>query len=493
MNRIHVGSVEEAVQAAEQLALSQPAYWFRGQAEDWPVRSAFSRLGTEDQQLALEKATRYEAWVKSTPGLEYLASDPDAAIAVAQHYGLATNFLDFSAQLQIAAFFASEKAGPNTATNLACIVCLDTEDLAEFWRPLVGQYPPPEFLELSVPDLWRIEAQRGRFLYCPYDSIEAIYDFDRILFPNTHVFPHIAGTDVYPERKSHLEILLDQYFMIEDLIEFKRTWDPTGFTELAIRSPMEGYRPEVFPNGLPDHPSWSAAAVRPWLQPDTESLLNVRTQAHFEIQVRYVGDSAHMVQSLTDQLARDALSIPGIRDRLVGWSVVVMEGPDLPRDFASRLEPRLARLWDGLRRLPYTDEELCEGLATCVALAIALRGSFSSPDARHFERAVHIFSGDPIKLEFGAADGSYSRGYASNAGLARAIRPDILSYMSGEWKTTMADNPHGILQAVWTPKKVFDFRVLVSTFARELVPYQVMLRDGAVFYSPARLSSLGLP
>jgi len=493
VSRIKVESVEEAVRVAEQLKCSDRSYWFRGQTKDWPVRSTLARVASEDRNRMLEKLARYEGWVRSTRGLEDLASNVDAAIAVAQHYGIPTNFVDFTTEPKIAAFFASEHAGPDTASDLACIVYLDIQDLKEFWQPLAGRYPPPEFLRMEVPDLWRLEAQHGCFLFCPYDEIERIYDFDRILFPNAHVFRHIRREDVYPDRKSHLEILLDQYFMNERMIEGERDWNPEGVTRVLIDGPKEGCDPDVFPNGLPEHASWSDAALRPWLDLRGERFDNAHTAIDFRLHVQYPRNATHVARAVADQLLRDLLTLPGIRSKLVGWGVEVMTNHGLPQDFACRLAPKLARLWDGLRRLPYNDEDLCAGLGMCVAFAIALRGDFRNPDSRHWERAAEECLVNPIELEFGTTDGSYSRGYASAANLAAAFRPDILSHVSDRWQDQMATNPRWILQSAWNPKKSFDFQALTLLFARELAPYQVLARDSAVFYSPARLDTLGLP
>lgn len=493
MSRIKVDSVEDAVTAAQQLMRPDRPYWFRGQAQDWPVRSSLVRVKPDDRQLALEKIARYEGWVKHTPGLRNLASNTDAAIAVAQHYGLPTNFVDFTTQPQIAGFFASEKAVPGTAGNLACIICLDVEDLRGFWQPLAERYDPPEFLEIEVPDLWRLEAQHGCFLFCPYNDIERIYDFDRILFPNTHVFGQIGREDVYPARKSHLEIVLDQYFMNEQMIESQRTWNPVGVKTLVVETPKDGFSTDVFPNGLPEHESWSDAVLQPWLELLPEQLDRARTAIEFRIRVRDPQDTPRVVRAIAEQVLQDLLPLPGIRSKLVGWSVGVMGNHVLPQDFPSRLAPRLARLWDGLRRLPFSDEDLCEGLGMCVGIAIALGGDFSNPDSQHWELAAKHCLPEPIELEFGAADGSYSRGYVSAPRLAAAIRSDILSYVSNRWKQQMAENPRGILQTSWTAKKTFDFRLLAPLFATEVAPYQVLARNSAVFYSPARLVSLGLP
>jgi hypothetical protein len=110
MSRIRVNSVEEAVYHANQLKASGGRSWFRGQGKDWPVQSTFQRVPTAQHDSTLRKLARFEGWVKSTPGLEKLAADPGATIAVAQRYGLLTNFVDFTMSPEIAAYFATERA-----------------------------------------------------------------------------------------------------------------------------------------------------------------------------------------------------------------------------------------------------------------------------------------------------------------------------------------------------------------------------------------------
>jgi len=51
---------------------------------------------------------KFLGWTKATEGLEALASNDDAAIAVAQHYGFATHFIDFTTEPSVAGYFASE-------------------------------------------------------------------------------------------------------------------------------------------------------------------------------------------------------------------------------------------------------------------------------------------------------------------------------------------------------------------------------------------------
>jgi hypothetical protein len=493
MGRTKVGSVEEAVRAANELKRSGRLYWFRGQAKDWPLQSSLARVRPEDREALMAKLARYETWIKNTPGLERLAAETDAAIAVAQHYGLPTSFVDFTTEPEIAGFFAAEAAGPGTAAEMGCILCLDIEDLKNMWRMVAKRYPAPEFLKMAVPDLWRLEAQHGCFLFCPYSNLDVFYDADRILFPNTHPLRGVTHDMVYPRRKSHLEALLDQYFMNEQMIEGDRALADMNVTQVTIDAPEGRCDPEVFPRGIPKHPSWSQDALRAWLELREETFAEAATAPRVRIQLTCCQDTEHVVEDIAEQVSDKLRMTPGIRSKLVKWEIELEENHELPGDFASLLEPRLACLWDGLRRLPHDDRDLCRGMGQCAAFAVALKGDFQGSDARHWERAVQECLVKPIEVEFGPDDGSYSRGYASSAGLATAIRPDILDYVSDRWKDQMAGNIWGLLQTASDPRKTCDFRLLTPLFARELAPYQVLARDSAVFYSPARLVSLGLP
>src|SRR5882724_10849961 len=183
IHKVH--DVYEAVRLAEQLKSSGEYDWFRGQTQNWPLVSSLGRTPQGRMDGVMQKLGRFEHWIKSTLGLESVAVSSDMIIAVAQHYGLPTNFVDFTTEPSIAGFFASH--GTPSSTRSSCIICLNTQDLAEFWEdlhPLTGDHKP-EFIELTVPNLWRLESQRGVFLFCPFQNFEKIYDLDRIIFPHT--------------------------------------------------------------------------------------------------------------------------------------------------------------------------------------------------------------------------------------------------------------------------------------------------------------------
>src|SRR4051812_32025643 len=113
-----VDSPAEAVALARELQRSGRYSFFRGQTRDWPLTPTLFRLSDDARAEAEEQAHRFHDWVKSTAGLEAIAADVDAVLAVAQHYGLPTTFLDFSTDPGVAGFFATSGA---TAGDEACI------------------------------------------------------------------------------------------------------------------------------------------------------------------------------------------------------------------------------------------------------------------------------------------------------------------------------------------------------------------------------------
>lgn len=126
-----VGSLAAALEAALELKANGHHDWFRGQNHDYrPVLPTLHRLDPDDQERALQKLARFETWVNETPGLEAIRADADAVLAVAQHHGLPTPFVDFSTDPRVAAFFAAvPHDAPLNDAMTSCIICLGTEDL----------------------------------------------------------------------------------------------------------------------------------------------------------------------------------------------------------------------------------------------------------------------------------------------------------------------------------------------------------------------------
>jgi hypothetical protein len=166
--------------------------------------------------------------------------------------------------------------------------------------------------------------------------------------------------------------------------------------------------------------------------------------------------------------------------------------PAAAKDFPHQDEVTkgLARLWDGMRREPFTDEQLARSMATWVGLG-ASGYSHASVDERQ-RMLADLFGGPTIHLEFRSADGASSRGLASVRDLLAAVRSDIDErWANDEWRTR-AREPKLMLQMCYGPQRLFDFKRLTGLFVDQIGPTQLN-RDEPYFFHPARLEILGLP
>ncbi|MBU1715019.1 MAG: FRG domain-containing protein, partial [Proteobacteria bacterium] len=331
--RFHkANNVHEAVELANDLKEKGGYDLFRGQIKNWPLKSSFGRQVEKNKKdEALQKMARFERWVKRTKGLEELAKHPDDMIAVAQHYGIPTNFVDFTTSPPVAGFFASY--GRIDEENVeSCILCLNSQDLITFWKRLPSKYsPPPEILYLEVQNLWRLEAQHGVFLFCPYSNFEQIYDLDRIYFPYTSQISTVKEDEIFPKRKSQLEILLDQYLMNELLIEGQKNihW---GWMRHKIPEIEEKWSKELLLNGTPPPKlsSWNHSHIESWLVQSNEKYLNTLGNETWEMTLDLNKDLSFIRNEAFDHLTTQFKNYPNVRNRLLNWSITVVG--DQPRD-----------------------------------------------------------------------------------------------------------------------------------------------------------------
>jgi WD40 repeat protein len=218
-------SLQHAVELACQWKDEGRYDWFRGQVRHEPAHTSLFRRFISDpaeHQLAVRRTQWFKQWVKTTPQLAHLLDSEDlyALHAIAQHYGIPTNLLDFTTDPRVAGFFAADTIQPAQGCE-SCIYCLDTHSLERTWqhakatRDRSGVRIEP--IRIAVDNLWRLQAQRGVFLHANYDW-EADYPMDRILFPYSGYPVAPNRSEIYPIDKSSLEILLDQYFDRERLL-----------------------------------------------------------------------------------------------------------------------------------------------------------------------------------------------------------------------------------------------------------------------------------
>ena len=150
------------------------------------------------------------------------------------------------------------------------------------------------------------------------------------------------------------------------------------------------------------------------------------------------------------------------------------------------LENSLRLLWNGMRRLPYTDNEIAEFAASVVALIAGGFHGRASETTR--ERVFANTFGEPFLAGFAVEDGSGAHGYASCGALRDGLRPDMSDILVYAYRDIT--ELFGIIN---DPKFMFEFPFLRERFAREIIPSQVAIERSLALFNPAKLTMLGNP
>jgi hypothetical protein len=493
--------VSSAVKMAEDMKRRGTHDWFRGQTRNWTLQSSLNRNPARFDESLL-RVKRFSAWVKSTPGLEQLSHDVDATLAVAQHYGLPTHFIDFTTEPYVAGYFASENA-PTTdpaafdlseeerrffasqpATDqVGCILCLNREVLLDTWRTVASVRPvqpdaAPEFLVTQVPDLWRLEAQHGVFFYCPIARFEEIvYDLDRIVFPHCGQIAWPPRELIYPERKSHLEVQLDQYFLLERLTALKQAQREAGLDKVpAYRFQMNAARTQ----NIPIHPSWERAALQQYVSPAPSSFFASLSEERWPVEVSLTSPPQAVGDTVKEHVLARLQARPTARNELVRW-----------HSGSPAFDSAATLVWDGLRGLPCADEDLAIAIGNCAGLCCA---KAQAPDQDGLSVSAAYYQSDALEVEFSTQERGFSRSYISKRSLLQAFRDDLQQFLDPAKLAWLLDNPGFILLEVLAPNRMFPFARFERLFLHEVVPSQaVWWSEIGVIFSPARIVVFGLP
>lgn len=491
--------VSSAVSMAEEMKRQGTHEWFRGQTHNWTLQSSLNRNHSKFEK-SVKRLKAFSGWVNITPGLEHLASDVDSTIAVAQHYGLPTHFIDFTTEPYVAGYFASENVSltdpedfdfekeelrffsSEPATDkVGCILCLNRENLLRVWKSAAAVRPvskeqEPEFLITSVPDLWRLEAQHGVFFYCPIERFEeVVFDLDRIVFPHCGPVEWPAKDMIYPERKSSLEILLDQYFLLERIEAFNEYQKEIGLDKLMVE--QLSFSSERAPS-VPVHSSWEETSIKSYLSAAPSSFFSSISEVTWTIEFHTLTSAQNASYSVREQVLTKLKEEPNARKELIRW-----KSGDPAFDAAATL------VWDGLRQLPCTGEDIAIAIGNCAGLCYtALK--LNQDD---FLASKAYYETDVMEVEFSTTEKGFSRAYISKQTLLETFRDDINEFLNPDEQARLFDEPGDILLKILNPKCMFPFNRFEKLFLHEAVPSQAVWRRNTIIYSPARIEVFGLP
>ncbi len=496
-------SVQEAVELGQELKEQGLYDWFRGQVnEDWPPMSSMGRVSSggdkEKENRTLRRTIMFGGWLKSIPELRYILEDErgNDLIAIMQHYGIPTHYIDFTTDPGVAGFFAADTTEPPSAAQ-SCIYCLNSENLMSHWDTLKTlderQGANIELVQVDVRNLWRLQAQRGVFLYANYNW-HIDYPMDRIVFPYSGYPSYPTRQIIYPEDKSPLEQLLDQYFSLENTTFAKEQMDELiaslqaqgrNASNVTWETFAGGFYAEAFIDEKQIIPLDSWRELSEWDVSQEEDYYQTVGRS---ITLSLKGHSeAKAIGKAVSFGARQVLrGDPSIRSKTVTW--LFNDAPaSLPAD---ELSKTLRPLWNAMRRLPYSNGEIADALGSVAGL---MAGGFRSNAARETqqEQLSNYFGGAVVYLEFSNQDGSSSRGFVVLEELRRALGRNFSELLTDE-RQSFADLPK-LFRAIYNPRLMFDFTALKGLFARQLIPTQVLLKRDVLVANPAQLKTFGLP
>lgn len=505
MHKHYAESVEEAVNLALQFKNEGRYDWFRGQLQaSWKPASSFERAINkgESKELLSQRLQRFLGWANTEPSLSYLANPEncDQLFAVLQHYGFPTCYMDFSTEPGIAGFFASDCKEPPAPGTSSVIFCLNTNDLRDFYDESVIPYCKDgaerfeiDLISVNVDNLWRLQAQSGHFLFSNH-NVYNIYDFDRIEFPWSGYPSFPPKSRIYPEHRSALEQLLENYFEDERRwLNYQKYEKEQRERELSGQSPLfmnliiraNECGEDQFDAPFEELSSWSEDTLQPWLNVPVENFYEVVGVRQL-ITLREGLNVPSPCNQLAYGMSMAMRSDTSLRLRAVQWDLRGLpEAVD--RD---RLEELVREAWNGMRRLPYTDEDIAIACSSLLELC-AQPGCLSS-DSRKILLAFSAWHSDVMEVEFGSKGDSGSRGYCSKESLVQSINNEWAQNCILSASGSRVD-PVAALKYCYLPRKMLDFSTFTKIFGRELIPSQLIRNRKLIHFNPAKIDIFGLP
>jgi hypothetical protein len=503
MERFEVSNVQEAVELAGRLKTDGRYNWFRGQYREWPPWPSLLRAYAENDEETVKSTLRrielFWRFTQDTPQLRFLTSPEKEHhfYAILQHYGVPTCYLDFTTDPGVAGFFAADaKTRSNDGTS--CIYCLDTDELLDIWSAIhrvdeLRKQKRIETVTIELTNLWRLEAQSGVFLFVDYNW-EVDFGMDRIVFPSGG-YPAAPTRDrIYPEHRSELEQLLDQYFDLDrrdsrrlelgKLIENSRRGEFNPVTVVLIPPMFEGARQSAFRGTCP-------GIVQSWVHED-KNRWTPAMDATFQGAVGKTrrlpiaaGSSPSALKSAVEfGVMQSMRSTVSLRNFAIEWLLPGLgdEGPIL--------EPLLARTWNGMRLLPYSDDEIAESMSQ---VAFIRKSGYRTELCDREQIAVlEQHFGVGLAVEFGTRQGGDQWAWVPEKSVISAIRPDLHELLSQEdaWR---ASDMKALFHVIHNPRRLFEFDPFKTLFLRFCIPIQVMDGRPFVLFSPVDVEAFGNP
>lgn len=493
----YADDVWSAIRLAEELKEAGKYDLFRGQRHTFDIRPSVARLGVDPNE-AREQLNDFAMWVHRTPDLQSLHNNENAILAVAQHYGLKTPLLDFSRSPHVAGFFATDGAAE---ADTGTIICLHKDRFAASWHDLNSRHLESErsqlteLINIDVKNLWRLHAQEGEFLRCHVDPnlLEMFSHFLHIYFPQKSKAQILSADEIYPTEKSHLEVLLDQYFLISSYVQREEQLKRIFGTSISI--PQDAIESEcrLFfkASELPQSdPSWLSEFALLWLEEPDEHYRHINEtigvniilpqgikeedfDAHIEGQLPRLNEGNN-----SSPRPNMAWTVVGELDRTlyVDGEGITLGGDGEFTKFA--VQDMVSAIYSGMRYLPYSNSQIFRAIIRYLKM---------------LRFGVYELINDCEGIELSGRE-IRGRGFVSRQRIIEALRDDFMEHIdSRKLDSSGLLNFRDTLFAARYVKSCYQFERFIELFVEDLIPSQAVVAvEGLVIgLNPIRIDVIG--
>jgi len=504
--------------------------YYRGQTNPWPIISSLHRIG-DKAQSEWKKTLYFCQWLEDN---NYTVFESDIQwgvntyIAVAQHYGYKTDFIDFTSNIEVAAFFASdyEQSGDVVNEKYGVLWCIDQdelEDMSEYLKGIISKGIISEntiidtfernnfnpFFEFNLEGLSRVNNQSGVFLW-DYNGIFSKY----IGYPD-YYFLHQKGKKytselinknfIYPHPNA-LEREIERYLYSRTVREttssdvFAKL--SKKFTTTYMKSPNEIYSEfdEVLSIIDWDDKNWES--INKQFYPNL-STYKVTEMQISEKNILENGVSKSSCENYTAIYRKNMQSNVITHFELDGKESLIA---DAFNDIISTL-----------LLYPYSNIQIADSLYyTILFLNTVIHrvserlkiiignvswGSLSEKDLSIDIEAISrfVYNEDTCKLGFEDITGVSSYGYVpisllNNVSKAykKAQLENLKTYYKVEFDNLKGMPWHAIMKYNTNPRKLFDLEDICTIFTKCILPYQFLFRPkSGRIYIPTFLTNIG--
>ncbi len=477
-----VDSLEEALRLSEDYKKTGKYNWFRGQTGLWPLVSSANRLNDQERSEAEEKLKRFDSWAFA----KSLFTDFDSSEAIAQHHGLKTMFIDFTTDPKVAAYFASEEINYKEY-EYSCIYCLNTEDFNDSLKDIKKFFPNlpdyPRLLDIEVDNLWRLEVQKGKFLYQPCLNFDWFYSLHRIIFKvKENDIKTYDKSYIYPEIKSPLEEKIDGFILnektktnLEHLYGLINQLKESSMIFEILEADDELYIKEF----ISDEDkllrySWSEKEIKHWKDIKIENYKDTYTVE----KVLFLIDSFENIDENKVKIYNQILKIlntkQDIRKKAINFTI---EDNEKKIRLIEKFEKYSNIIWSGMRKLPYENDEIAKVISDLVRIL----------DLSMYE--YEQFNKNFLKIGFSDITGSGNIAFVNKNLLYKAMRDDLQEFIIEK-----TEDVRSIIYHIRSPQLLYKFEALKKLFVESIIISQVVYAgNDFVIFSPAEVNVLGIP